>query len=126
MQVCVFFIYTNLGCVEFIISQFYCIRLILCFTCCIVQLFPLSIIQSPANSLGKESLDRTDDRVYECTTAVVRSVMSLSQKAPSVRSDELVDLIKVCLCYKLSLVPLVFHIILAKVQFPYSLKTKGK
>lgn len=45
--------------------------------------------------MGKESLDRTNDAVYESTTAVVRSVMSLTQKAPSTRADELVDLIKV-------------------------------
>lgn len=46
-------------------------------------------------TLTKDSLDRSNDGVYESTTAVVRSVMSLSQKAPSTRSDELVDLIKV-------------------------------
>lgn len=40
------------------------------------------------------TLDRTNDHVYESTTAVVRSVMSLTQKAPASRSDEFVDLIK--------------------------------
>ncbi|XP_053394577.1 focal adhesion kinase 1-like isoform X6 [Mercenaria mercenaria] len=45
-------------------------------------------------TLTKESLDRSNDSVYDSTTAVVRSVMSLSQKAPSTRADELVDLIK--------------------------------
>lgn len=56
-----------------------------------------TFFQPLANPLSKDNLDRTDDRVYESTTAVVRSVMSLSQKAPSVKSDELVDLIKVTL-----------------------------
>lgn len=62
----------------------------LCGSCC------FSNFQSLGSNIGKESLDRTDDKVYESTTAVVRSVMSLTQKAPSVKSDELVDLIKVC------------------------------
>lgn len=45
-------------------------------------------------TLKKENLDRTNDVIYESTTAVVRSVMSLSQKAPACRGDELVDLVK--------------------------------
>ncbi|XP_052774521.1 focal adhesion kinase 1-like isoform X3 [Mya arenaria] len=45
-------------------------------------------------TLSKENLDRTNDAVYDSTTAVVRSVMSLSQKAPVCRADEFVDLIK--------------------------------
>ncbi|XP_052283061.1 focal adhesion kinase 1-like isoform X4 [Dreissena polymorpha] len=44
--------------------------------------------------ITKESLDRSSDPVYDSTTAVVRSVMSLSQKTPACRAEEFVDLIK--------------------------------
>ncbi|KAL4235721.1 putative serine/threonine protein phosphatase [Mactra antiquata] len=46
------------------------------------------------STLSKDILDRSNDSVYDSTTAVVRSVMSLSQKAPACKGDELVDLIK--------------------------------
>ncbi len=39
-------------------------------------------------------LDRTHDRVYDATTAVVRSVMILSQGVQQARSDQYVDLVK--------------------------------
>lgn len=48
----------------------------------------------PTPTLSKENLDRTNDHVYESTTSVVRSVMALTQKAPTVRPDEFVDLVK--------------------------------
>ncbi|XP_041358012.1 focal adhesion kinase 1-like isoform X2 [Gigantopelta aegis] len=40
------------------------------------------------------TLDRTNDRVYDTTTNVVRSVMSMTKEAPSVRAEEYVDLVK--------------------------------
>ena len=40
-------------------------------------------------------LDRTNDRVYDTTTNVVRSVMSMTKEAHSVRAEEYVDLVKV-------------------------------
>lgn len=39
-------------------------------------------------------LDRTHDRVYDATTAVVRSVMLLSQGVQQGKSDQYVDLVK--------------------------------
>ncbi|XP_021343131.1 focal adhesion kinase 1-like isoform X2 [Mizuhopecten yessoensis] len=42
----------------------------------------------------QQELDRNDDHVYENTTNVVRSVMSLTRVAPSIRPDEYVDLVK--------------------------------
>ncbi|XP_064486390.1 focal adhesion kinase 1-like isoform X2 [Ornithodoros turicata] len=39
-------------------------------------------------------LDRTDDRVYGCTTQVVRSVMTLSQGVQENRLEEFLDLVK--------------------------------
>ena len=56
----------------------------------------------PTPTVTKENLDRTNDHVYESTTSVVRSVMALTQKAPTVRPDEFVDLVKVPYCFRLS------------------------
>ncbi|XP_072390037.1 focal adhesion kinase 1 isoform X5 [Diabrotica undecimpunctata] len=39
-------------------------------------------------------LDRTNDRVYECTTDVVRAVMSLSQNVQKAVADQYLDLVK--------------------------------
>ncbi|CAH1111206.1 unnamed protein product [Psylliodes chrysocephalus] len=40
------------------------------------------------------NLDRTHDRVYECTTDVVRAVMSLSQGVQQAVADQYLDLVK--------------------------------
>lgn len=42
-----------------------------------------------------KGLDRTNDPVYENTTSVVRSVMTLTKEVHSVKSDDYVDLVKV-------------------------------
>ncbi|KAJ8673206.1 hypothetical protein QAD02_004468 [Eretmocerus hayati] len=39
-------------------------------------------------------LDRTNDRVYECTTSVVRAVMSLSQGVQQSRADQYLELVR--------------------------------
>lgn len=41
-----------------------------------------------------KGLDRTNDPVYENTTSVVRSVMTLTKEVHSVKSDDYVDLVK--------------------------------
>lgn len=40
-------------------------------------------------------LDRTNDRVYDCTTQVVKAVMSLSQGVQQSHADQYLDLVKI-------------------------------
>ncbi|XP_069128415.1 LOW QUALITY PROTEIN: focal adhesion kinase 1-like [Argopecten irradians] len=49
---------------------------------------------SKAEAASAQQLDRNDDHVYENTTNVVRSVMSLTRVAQTVKPDEYVDLVK--------------------------------
>lgn len=39
-------------------------------------------------------LDRTNDKVYDCTTSVVRAVMALSQGVQQSRADQYLDLVR--------------------------------
>lgn len=64
--------------------------------------------QSPAGTLTRKpatsivaaeptptaDLDRTNDKVYECTTQVVRAVMSLSQGVQQSHADQYLDLVR--------------------------------
>ncbi|KMR04988.1 focal adhesion kinase 1 [Lasius niger] len=76
---------------------------------------PRSVTQSPSHephstntgSLGSDKgsdkkmeptptadLDRTNDKVYDCTTSVVRAVMSLSQGVQQSKADQYLDLVR--------------------------------